>query len=407
MDLEKIKQKIRPDEKAILKEAGVFLARVNELVKKNKINATAIIGGSLAKGTFLKGDHDVDIFVKFSKEYENEKLSDILEKILKPLKAERVHGSRDYFVKHHNGMKYEIVPVYDVKSREEIVNITDASPLHFVWLKKQALKNQSLIEDIRLAKAFCKSIGAYGAESYIRGFSGHVLDILVAHYGSFMSLARNAAKWEKPVVIDFNNVYNGQAMERLNKAKIESPLVLIDPIQPDRNAAAALSREMFDKFIKSAKAFLKKPSEGFFERKEFSLSKIKNKNTIILEVKPLEGKKDVVGSKLLKALETIKMELEKNGFSVKSHGWHWNEKAYFWFSLKSMRIPKTFVHKGPPLKDQKNADNFRQKYKRTFVKGKRIYAKVERKVTDAKKLVNEILRNEIVKRNFRKAEVLQ
>jgi len=406
MDLEKIKQKLKPDEKKIWDEAGRFLGNVNELIKKNKANAVAIIGGSLAKGTFLKGDHDVDIFVKFSKEYETGKLADILEAILKPLKAEKVHGSRDYFVKQHNGMKYEIVPVYDIKNKDEIVNITDASPLHFVWLKKQAEKNKSLIEDIRLAKAFCKSTGVYGAESYIRGFSGHVLDILVAYHGSFMKLVKNASKWKKPIVIDSYDFYKGQALEKLNRAKIESPLVLIDPIQPDRNAAAALSDEMFCRFVESAKRFLKNPSEKFFEKEEFSLKKIKKKNTIILEASPLKGKKDVVGSKLLKALEAMKNELEKNGFEFKSYNWHWNDKAYFWFVMKSMKIPKTFIHEGPPLNDQKNVENFKRKYNKTFVKGKRVYAKVDRKITDAKQALKDILKIEFIRNNCKSIKIL-
>ena len=233
MDFEKIKKDIKPNERLARATANIFLGKVNSLVQKNKINAAAVIGGSLAKGTFLKGDHDVDIFVKFPKEYDSGRLSDILEKVLKPLKPERVHGSRDYFIKIDKKMKYEIVPVYDIKSASEIVNITDASPLHFKWLKEQARKNPKLNDEIRLAKAFCKSAGVYGAESYIRGFSGHVLDILIVNYCSFTGLIKNASRWKKPQVIDICNIYKGDALQKLNKAKVESPLILIDPIQKE------------------------------------------------------------------------------------------------------------------------------------------------------------------------------
>jgi tRNA nucleotidyltransferase (CCA-adding enzyme) len=406
MDLEKIKQRIRPDEKAVWKKAGVFLSKINAFIKKSKIKAIAVIGGSLAKGTFLKGDHDVDIFVKFPKEYETGRLSDILEKILKPLNPERVHGSRDYFIKTDKKMKYEIVPVYDIKNSGEIVNITDASPLHFQWLRKQEEENPELGDEIRLAKAFCKSAGVYGAESYIRGFSGHVLDILVVRYGSFMDFIRDAAKWKKPKIIDIYNVYRGEALRKLNRAKIMSPLVLIDPIQPDRNAAAAMSDEMFLRFIKRARAFLKKPSAQFFEREKFLLKKIKRKNVIILEVAPLSGKKDVVGSKLLHAFESIRKQLETNGFEISNSGWHWDEKAYFWFDLKKMKIPEEYVHEGPPVKAKNNVEQFREKYKKTFVKNSRIYARVDRKITDAKRMVQEILKIDFVRKNFRKARII-
>jgi len=406
MDLEKIKNSIKPDEKAVWKKANDFLKKINNSIKKNKINAEAVVGGSLAKGTFLKGDHDIDIYVKFSKEYETEKLSDLLEKILKPLKPERVHGSRDYFIKAIGNIKYEIIPVYDVKDATEIVNITDASILHFKWLDKQTRKNPKIRDEIRLAKAFCKSAGIYGAESYIKGFSGHVLDIVTVYYGSFIDLIKNAAKWRKKQVIDFYNVYKGNALKELNKSKIQSPLIVIDPVQPERNAAAALSDEMFFKFIEKAKAFLKKPSEKFFSREEFSVKKIKKKNTIIIEIKPLSGKKDVVGSKLLKALEEIRDCLEKNGFEVNDYGWHWNKIAYFWFRMKKMKIPRKYVHEGPPLKAKKNVEQFKKKYKDTFVRGERIYANVERKLTNAKEMIKSALKIDYIAKNFKSAKII-
>jgi len=406
MDLEKIKEKLKPDESAAWKEAGIFLKKVNDSIKKNKINAEAVIGGSLAKGTFLKGDHDVDIFVKFSKEYENEILSDLLEKILLPIKPGRVHGSRDYFVKVIRKMKYEIIPVYEIASADEIVNTTDASILHFKWLGKQSAKNPKIRDEIRLAKAFCKSAGVYGAESYIKGFSGHVLDILVVYYGSFMNLIKNCAKWKKPQVIDINNVYKGEALEKLNRSKTISPLVLIDPIQQDRNAAAALGDEMFFRLVERAKSFLKNPSEKFFAREEFSLKKIRKKNTIIIEAIALKGKKDIVGSKLLHAFDGIKKQLQLNGFEIPSSGWHWNEKAYFWFKMKKMKIPKKYVHDGPPVKAVKNVEMFRKKYKSTFVKEKWLYANVERKSTDAKEMAANILKIDFIKKNFKSAKIL-
>ena len=344
--------------------------------------------------------------MKFPKEYETGKLSDILEKILAPLKPERVHGSRDYFIKMDKKMKYELVPVYDIGHASEIVNITDASPLHFRWLRKQEQKNPKLNDEIRLAKAFCKSAGVYGAESYIRGFSGHVLDILIFNYGSFMGLARNAAKWKKPQVIDIYNIYKGEALQKLNEAKIISPLVLIDPIQPDRNAAAALGDEMFDRFIERAKAFLKKPSDKFFVKEKFSLKKIRKKNTIVLIVTSLTGKKDIVGSKLLHAFESIGKQLELNGFEIADSGWHWDKKAYFWYNLKRMKIPKEYIHDGPPVKAKPNFEQFTKKYRKTFVKNGRVYAKVNRQFTDAKKMVTAIMKIDFVKKNFRKAGII-
>ena len=406
MDLEKIKNRIRPDEKSILKKVDVFLEKINKELKAKKIEAVAVAGGSIAKGTFIKGDYDVDVFVKFSKKYETGKLSDLLEKCIKKSRPERLHGSRDYFQIKEGGLVFELVPVYDIKSAEEIVNITDASTLHFRWVREQIKKNPNLADEIRLARAFCKANEIYGAESHIRGFSGHVLDILAIYSGGFMELMKNVSSWKEKQVIDFYDVYRGNAIKTLNRAKTESPLILIDPVQPERNASASLSNEMFKKFIEKAKEFLKKPSEEFFKRKKFSLSSIKKKNMIIIEAAALKGKKDVIGSKLMKTFEKIKKQLQINGFGLRESGWRWENKAYFWFVFKKNRISKTYIREGPPIKAKDNVENFKSKHKKTVVKGKRIYAKVERTFTDAKSCLREILRMEDISANFKSAKIL-
>ncbi len=40
-----------------------MVKKINKKLKK----ARAVVGGSIAKKTFLKGDYDVDIFVQFDK----------------------------------------------------------------------------------------------------------------------------------------------------------------------------------------------------------------------------------------------------------------------------------------------------------------------------------------------------
>src|SRR3989344_5125989 len=95
-------QKIKPskeEEKHFMLAVASFLKSLNAALVS--IGAKAILGGSGAKGTWLSGSHDVDIFVLFDlKKYEgqSEELSNLLEKALKKtfpaIKMRRVHGSR-------------------------------------------------------------------------------------------------------------------------------------------------------------------------------------------------------------------------------------------------------------------------------------------------------------------------
>ncbi len=252
---------------AILKKIDSFITKLNKELKKQNIMAKAVLGGSSAKGTFLKDQFDCDIFVRFSKEYRNQssELSNFLEPVVKIItdKYERVYGSRDYYKFNKDNIEFEIVPVLEIKAPDEALNVTDASPLHVDWIKKKIKKKLNLIDEIILTKIFLKAQGLYGAESYIRGYSGHVIDILISYYGSFEKLLKNAIDWSKNQIIDVEKQYgiNESVLLKLNKSKI-SPLIVIDPIEKDRNAAASLSLEKFNLMKQISLAYLESPSES-------------------------------------------------------------------------------------------------------------------------------------------------
>ena len=408
--LKQVIDELRP-KKDVVNKCTIVLDSINSEIKKKNIKARAVLGGSIAKGTFLKDDYDCDIFVKFSLDYKNRDISNLLEKVLKIFsRVKRIHGSRDYFNFKSNTINFEIVPVLNIKKAEQEINITDCSPLHVKWVKDNLDKNQKLADEIRLIKAFCKACKVYGAESYLRGFSGHVLDILTIYYKGFTSLLKNAVKWKEKEVIDFNDYYKGCALERLNKSKL-SPLVVIDPIQSERNAAAVLSKENFLLFKKSAKNFLKKPSKKFFEKKEITIEELKEKSKgkklVLLDVKALGGKEDVVGSKLLKALNYINKNLVSNGFTIYKKGWKWDkkEKALFWFMVKEEILSEYFKRLGPPTKNKENVKAFMKKHKKTFIQGKRICAKVKREFRKPENLIKAMKKTEYLKQRAKKIEI--
>ena len=395
MDLKKVISKIKPKESSIKKEIDETVKIINSELKKNKIKAAASVGGSFAKDTHLADDHDCDIFVRFDFKYKDTNLSDLLQKCLRKFKPERVHGSRDYFL-FSNNLNFEVVPVLNISKPDRAVNVTDVSPLHVAWTKKHKKS-----DEIRLAKTFCKANSIYGAESYIKGFSGHVLDILTIKYGSFVNLLKASQKWKDKTVIDVEKHYKNaeDAMFKINVSKTQSPLVVVDPIQPERNAAAALGYDAFNLFVKKAKEFLKKPSEKFFERK--ILSKNNFKDAIIVDVVPLKGKRDVVGAKIMKAHEAIGRELEKNGFEIKQSGFIWDKETFIWFKMKNKKISFETIVKGPPLAMKEFVASFKKKHKSTFEKNGRIFAKVKREYVNAEDLIRDVIKKDEVKEKVR------
>ena len=114
----------------LLDKVNDFLKNVNTGLK----DAKAILGGSGAKDTWLKGACDADIFVKFkySVYKTRDDLSELLGKHIKKRfpSFKKLHGSRDYFQIIKKGFIFEVIPILDIKKAEQAKNITDVSPLH-------------------------------------------------------------------------------------------------------------------------------------------------------------------------------------------------------------------------------------------------------------------------------------
>jgi tRNA nucleotidyltransferase (CCA-adding enzyme) len=404
--LKKVLKGIKPskeEEKEVKAKIDNFLKRVNKGLK----DAKAELGGSGAKETWLSKAHDADIFIAFNYQKYKDKsdqLSDILGKHLKKVfgKVNRLHGSRDYFQIKEKGFTFEVVPILKISKAEDAINITDVSPLHAAWVKKY----KKFADEIRLTKQFCKAQGIYGAESYIKGFSGYICEILTVYYKGFLNLVKNATKWKEKVFIDVEKYYRNkkEILDKLNLAKIYSPLVIIDPVQKDRNAAAAVSHEKYEEFICVCKEFLAKASEEFFEIKEVSVDELKQRarkdKLILLDVTALSGKEDVVGSKLLKSLEFIEKELKKKDFKIYEKGWKWDKgkKSLFWFIIDKKLLSEYVEKQGPPLNLKEHVANFKKQYKgKTFTKKGKIFAKVKRDYREAEKLVKELIKDKYVK----------
>ena len=409
--LDDVLKDIQPDknyEKEIFEKLNFIIKKIN----KNQKNIKAILGGSGAKGTWLK-TFDADIFVLFDYNKfkdKSDKLSDILEKILKNKfkKIIRLHGSRDHFQIKEKNFTFEIVPILKINRAEQAKNITDVSPLHSNWVSK----HKNLINEMKLAKQFCQAQNLYGAESYIRGFSGYVCEIMVAHYGSFLNLLNNAAKWQDKTIVDAGRHYKGKdVFKRVNTSKLISPLIVIDPVQKDRNAAAALSNEKFGYFKRAAREFLKKPSKFFFVNMGLSLTfeELKNNSNklITINLAPLAGKIDVAGSKLLKIYEFLEQKLQKHGFKIIKSGWEWDKKesavAYFLFDKKP--LSKTVEIVGPPLAIKHHVEAFRRLHKKTHITGNKLFATEQRRYPKPEDLLKKIMQDEFVKERAKSAKL--
>lgn len=386
--LKEVLDEITPSKKeldSIEKIVNEFKILSKEKIVKNKIDAEIFVGGSFAKDTIIKkGKYDVDIFLRFNKKYDESEISKLTEKIISKLKKDWkvsvIHGSRDYFRIDVNPIFFiEVIPVIKVKNTKEARNITDLSYFHVNYTKKKLKK--TMIGDIKLAKAFCHANDCYGAESYVNGFSGYSLELLIYYYKTFLNFLKKIEKIKDKEIIDIEKQYKNklEINMNMNSAKMNSPIILIDPTYKERNALAALSDETLKKFQECASNFLKNPSKEMFEKKKIDLKKIrenalKNKNEFILikiETDKQEG--DIAGSKLLKFYKHFSDEVKKY-HDILEKGFEYDDKKSATFFLVTKK-KKEIIIPGPEEKDVKNISAFKKLHKNVFLKDKKFYAK--------------------------------
>tara|TARA_Y100000034_G_scaffold129475_1_gene186017 strand:+ start:4390 stop:5604 length:1215 start_codon:yes stop_codon:yes gene_type:complete len=397
--------KILKEIKPTVKEKQRVKKIIESVLKGIKIKEAKLeLGGSYAKDTFLTGGYDIDIFVKFPyKKYKDKDLSEILHKRLSK-KHKRVHGSRDYFQLQKKGYTFEFIPVLDIKDSLYAKNITDVSPLHKRWVKKHLKK----CDEVRLIKKFCRAQNVYGAESYIKGFSGYVLEILIVNYGSFFNLIKAVSKWKLPLYIDVGKYYRSKkdAFKKINKSKRQNDLVIVDPTQKDRNASAAISKEKINTFVKSCREYLRNPSDEFFLEKKIRIKDLiieSGENRLLLgKVKPLKGKKDIVGSKVLKVYDYLGKKLKKHEFTILKSNWHFNKESLIYYIIKDEILSEKVIHKGPPLKQKKHVKEFRNKYQGHRVKKGVLYVELDREARTLKEFIRKLVKDKYVKINVKK-----
>jgi len=378
-------QEIKPSEDILNKIKKISKKFCEELRIKldgKEVKADVFVGGSLAKETLVKKDqYDVDVFVRFDKKYDDKKISAILGNVLGK-KAHKVYGSRNYYQLNKDDILIEVVPVFKIKKPEEAVNVTDLSYFHVNYVLKKLKRNKKLSDEIILAKAFAHAQDVYGAESYIHGFSGYALELVVCYYGNFLKFIKKIVNCDVrkngKLVIDDARFFKSreEVLREMNKSKLSSPIIIVDPTFKERNALSSLSKETFFKFQNACREFLKNPSSEFFIKKNVSEDFKKFKNVKIIKVKTNRQAGNIAGTKSKKFFGFFVYNLKKE-FNIKKSGFDYdNEKnvAKFYFVLDSKGEE---VVKGPPITNVHNLTKFKKVHAKAFIKKDFAYVKVK------------------------------
>ncbi len=373
--LERIKPKSE-DYKRVNKVYNFIKSRVEEQLIKHELEAEVTLQGSIAKDTWLSDELDLDIFVlfppKFSKEWLKEEAIRILVKALKDFNIQLSYAEHPYIRLNINGVFVDVVPAFKVSDPRYLKSAVDRTPLHTRYVLSKLSKEER--DQVRLLKKFLKGIGVYGAEIKVQGFSGYLAELLIIKFKNFLNLLRNASSWKPPIIIDIEGYYDVKDYKSLVKRFKDQPLIVIDPTDPNRNVAAALSLKNLSIFIEASRSFLAKPDIRYFfpprlsddEYKVKIRTLISRRKTciigILLEIPSIPP--DVLWGELRRVTKNAIRVLQMNKFNVVDYAIWSNEKskAIILIELIEETLPEYEVHLGPPVTNVDHSYKFKDKY---------------------------------------------
>lgn len=361
--------------------------------------------GSTSRGTCMSGDKDIDLFVLFSEDTDRKELE---EKGLTVGKKAFENFEGDYQVEYAEhpytkgeieNHEIEIVPCYDVEP-DDIKSAVDRTPHHSKWASENLDEEQR--KDVVVLKKFLSAGGLYGSSLKVQAFSGYLCEIMIAHYGSFIEMAEAAEGWKENQVIDPENHHEDGLSEQLEDKFSDETFVVIDPVDQERNVASVMSKENYARIIHRFWRFNKDASMKFFQEDERDVGQFEVKQEVdkrgdflVMEFERPEAVDDVIYPQMRKTMERLEDSLEKEEFRVFESGFHvGNEKTRIFFELEAS-LPEIREQKGPKVfHGVEHLEQFTEKYENTFIRDDRIWAKVDRKYTEAKAFINDFLKGD-------------
>lgn len=321
MVIKQIRDQVDPDaaEREAMRQAtGRLRDRVITEIESLSVNADVIQVGSTARGTWLAGDRDIDLFIRFPADLNREALEEYGLRIGNAVlpSGHEEYAEHPYITGRFEGFEIDLVPCYNIDAGSELQSAVDRTPHHNRYLQTRI--DETAAAAVRVLKKFLKGTRVYGSDLRTRGFSGYLTELLVMEYGDFEGVLKAAAKWQPPIEID---------PEEHATATHDDPLIVVDPTDPTRNVAAVCSATNVSRLQHYARQFLTKPTQTYFESPaeatvgmdaETLQSHLQRRGTspIALVFDSPDIVDDQLYPQLQKSIQGIQTALETEGFDI-------------------------------------------------------------------------------------------
>ena len=282
------------EEAELVRKAKALLTKTKRAARRFPQTKGVILGGSFAKGTWLRDHVDLDIFVRFdpaTAEAEFERVGLEVGRIAtRGFPRGKKYAQHPYTEARVDGVRVNIVPCFDVE-RGEWKSAADRSPFHVKLVEKLPPESK---KQVRLLKLFMHGVGVYGAEIQTQGFSGYVAEVLTIKHGGFESVLRWFASYG-PV----------------DEAR---PFSLPDPVDEGRDLGIAVSGRSLGRMVLASREFLRRPSLTFFREMSGKAHPSLRHEVLAVVFTHKRLSEDTLWGELRRTTRHIVRHLEVNGF---------------------------------------------------------------------------------------------
>ncbi|MGD0728850.1 MAG: CCA tRNA nucleotidyltransferase [Candidatus Micrarchaeaceae archaeon] len=403
------------DVKPSKKEIDDSKYAINEVMARLKKNSPKdveiLLAGSVARGTQIRGNSDIDIFLLFPRSMKEEIIEkkglEIGKSIVNKKKGESYivkYAEHPYTRLLLNDLRInvDIVPAFKIKDSKERGTAVDRTQLHNEFVNQNLSEKQR--DEVRVLKAFLKAHNIYGAEAKTEGFSGYLCELLIYHNGSFSKLVTNIANLELPLVINTASMqFDKSTLSSIIK-KFNHKLIVIDPTDSNRNVAANVSEESLLRFALVSRKLIKNPVKGMFysqsydeANSETKLTQLRSKlNADIYAIyfKVPNIAQDIIWQQTKKTRLRLESLLKENGFEpILSLQYTKETDAIMAFFIPDIKINSTKVT-GPSIEMVDAVEKFMKSHKNsilTLIDKDRIYSIEKSKYKNPEEFIRHFL----------------
>ncbi len=333
--------------------------RLEQCLQARGIRGRVEAEGSYAKGTLLSDKWELDVFVLMDAgdEWVKQEARRLLEECLRGIPHILKYSEHPYVTVSLMGLEADVVPARLLERPRQRGGMgVERTPFHTRYVREKLSMDPCLADDIRLMKSLLKGIGVYGAETARGGFSGYLAELLVIAYGGFRRALEAIASWRLPVYVDPEGQGDPDALRRRYK---DSLLIVVDPVDPYRNAAAAVRKESLYTLILAARLYLESPSRVFFHAFRDEARRLEEEYrprlpiagvVAVYEGRMYEHPPQDVEGQLYRISRALGEGLEREGFTVYKTGWSLETWRGIVYALADTTIlPPSRMARGPHI----------------------------------------------------------